>query len=123
MTGFVVLERTFDEYCILDMKGDLTKQSEEPLLSLKHWNIPSPEHKRYVILNFTEVPYINSMGIAILIRIVRGGIQANYQAFAYGLSSHYEKMFRMVGLTQHLVIYPDEYAILQRIQSSISQPE
>lgn len=70
MNEFTVQTRTFDHYCVLDMKGDLTKQSEETMLSIKSWDIPSPEHLPYLLLNFTQVPYINSIGIAVLIRIV-----------------------------------------------------
>lgn len=102
---------------ILDMRGDLTKQGEEQVLSLCSWESGLPDGKRYVILNLTDVFYINSAGIAVMIRLTRTGLKSGFHIFAYGISAHYQKLFRMVGLSEHLLIYPDEYAILQRIES------
>ncbi|WP_409342480.1 STAS domain-containing protein [Paenibacillus sp. MBLB4367] len=100
---------------IVDMKGDLTKQAEERLLGLHAWNEPLGEGGTSLILNFTGVPYINSAGIALLIRIVRSGAKAGRQTYAYGMNAHYQKLFRIVGLTTHMLIYPDEYAILTKL--------
>src|SRR5690606_24164175 len=96
--------------------GDLTKSSEDYMLGLLPWEQGLGETKHYLVINFTDVPYINSAGIAILIRIVRAGLKGEFETFAYGLNSHYQKLFRMIGLTEHMVIYPDEYSIMQRIE-------
>jgi anti-anti-sigma factor len=108
--------RNTEEAVILDIEGDLSKQSEEELLGLIPWNEGLPGGRKYLIVNFTGIPYINSLGIAVLIRIVRAGAKGGYQTFAYGVNAHYQKLFRMVGLTEYMMIYPDEYAIEQRIE-------
>lgn len=102
---------------ILDLYGDLSNQSEECLLSLNDWERGLQDGKRYLIINFMQVPYINSMGIAVLIRIVRSLAKAGCQTFAYGVTAHYQKLFRMVGLTEFMAVYPDEYSISQRIEA------
>lgn len=112
---FEVQVRSFDQGLILDMAGDLTKEAEELLLGLRDWE-KGLDGKRYLVFNFTKVPYINSTGIAILIRIARAGPKGSFHSFAYGISPHFQKLFRMIGLTEYLMIYPDEYSILQRIQ-------
>lgn len=113
---FHVEVRPFIHGLILDLQGDLTKQAEEYLLKLRKWEEGLEPGHKYLILNFTRSPYINSAGIALLIRLVRSGRNNGFQTFGYGVTSHYMKMFRMVGLTEYMSIYPDEYAVLTRIE-------
>lgn len=112
---FMILIREIDQAIILDLSGDLTKNAEDKLLQLKEWDKGLNHGKQYLILNLTNVHYMNSNGIAILIRLVRAGAKGGYQTFAYGLTSHYKKLLRMVGLTEHLMIYTNEKEILEQI--------
>ena len=112
-----IQQRTPANALVLDLSGDLSKQSEEKLLGYMDWEQGLEEGRRHLVLNLTEVSYINSMGIAVLIRIVRALSKAGCQTFAYGVTPHYQKLFRMVGLTEYMLIYPDEYSILQRIEA------
>lgn len=114
--SFRVEKRTVDEAVIYDLYGDLSTQSEDTMLGLNAWEQGLEQGKRYLILNLTHVPYINSIGIAVLIRIVRSVMRSGCQTFAFGVSPHYQKLFRMVGLTEYMMIYPNEYAIIQRIE-------
>lgn len=102
---------------IIDMDGDLTKSAETDLFTLQAWDKGLEQGCSYLIFNFSSVGYINSLGIAVLIRIVRALHHANHAVFAYGISSHYKKLFRMVGLTEYMAIYDDEYSIIQRISA------
>ncbi|OUS76415.1 anti-anti-sigma factor [Paenibacillus sp. MY03] len=102
---------------ILDLYGDLSNQSEEYLIGMKDWELGLQDGRRFLILNFVHVDYINSMGIAVLIRIVRSLAKAGCQTFAFGVTAHYQKLFRMVGLTEFMAVYPDEYSIGQRIEA------
>jgi len=99
----------------LDLQGDLTKQAEDLLLRLRPWQEGLDDGRLYLIVNLAGVPYINSAGIAVLIRLSRAGARGNFLTFAYGVAPHYEKLFRMVGLTEYMMIYPDEHAITERI--------
>ncbi|GGG05659.1 STAS domain-containing protein [Paenibacillus abyssi] len=108
---------------IYDLKGDLSNQAEEVMLELCEWEKGLGQGRRFLILNFTEVPYINSIGLAVLIRIIRPLLRAGCQTFAYGVTPHYQKLFRMVGLTEHMMIYPNEEAIVQRIEHLEAQGE
>lgn len=112
---FSMAIREVGEGMFLDLKGDLTKQAEEMLLQFRDWTEGLEPGKRYLILNFTNVAYINSYGIAILIRLVRIGAKEGFQTMAYGLNSHYKKLLRMVGLTEYMSIHNDETEILQQI--------
>lgn len=107
--------RTIGEAAVIRLSGDLTKTTGESLLRFRDWETGLGDGIRYLVLNLGSVPYINSSGIALLIRIARAGRQGNYKVFACGISPHYRKLFHMVGLTEYMMIYPDEYSILQRI--------
>jgi stage II sporulation protein AA (anti-sigma F factor antagonist) len=98
-----------------DLYGDLSREAEETLLALRDWEVEPAAGEICRVFNFTHVPYINSIGIAVLIRIVRSVAKAGGQTFAFGVTAHYQKLFRMVGLTEYLMIYPNEYAVVQRI--------
>src|SRR5690606_18605158 len=93
--------RETELYTDVTLKGELTKQAEETVLGLYPWQEGLADGKTFLVLDFTEVPYINSAGIAVLIRLVRYGLKAGYRTFAFGISSHYQKLFRMVGLTEY----------------------
>jgi anti-anti-sigma factor len=110
----IVNERYINNGIIWDIKGDLTNKS--PLL--QKWQMVQPRHDNpsFLIINFSEIVYINSSGIALLIRVVRTAAKEGYRTFAYGISAHYQKLFKMVGLLEYMTIYPDEYAIMERIE-------
>lgn len=108
--------RETEHYTALTLHGDVTKQSEEALFGLRPWQEGLDGAKMFLVIDFTDVPYINSAGIALLIRLVRIGLKAGYRTFAFGVSAHYQKLFRMVGLTEYMAIYPSEYAVAERIE-------
>lgn len=116
-TPFRMNIRHFGSGIVLDLNGDLTKTAEEEMLHSRSWDQEMGPEGKYLILNFTGMPYINSAGIAILIRLSRTGRKAGYKTFAFGLNAHYQKLFRVVGLTEYKMIYPDEYSVMQRIEA------
>lgn len=105
---------------ILHLSGDLTRTSGERLLKHRDWQNGLAENSRALLLDFTNVQYINSAGIAALIRLVRlgAGAQELYRSGCYGLSYHYEKLFRMVGLERFLAVYPSEWAAVDEMKES-----
>ncbi|HZG58176.1 STAS domain-containing protein [Paenibacillus sp.] len=103
-------------YTLLVIEGDLTKQAEDVLLGLRPWQDGLEGGKSALVLDFTGVPYINSAGIAALIRLVRLGRKAGYRSYAFGVSGHYQKLFRMVGLTEYMAIYQSEHAVAERLE-------
>lgn len=107
--------REIQQGLILDLKGDLNKQAEQKLLGMQDWGNGLPQGKAWLILNFNQVHYMNSHGIAILIRLVRAGTEGGFKTLAYGLSTHYAKLLRMVGLTEFLHICTDEEEALRRM--------
>jgi len=91
---------------IIDLVGDVTTFAEEKINSA--YREVTNKGARFVLLNFRQNDYINSAGIAILIGIVTE-VNRNHQKLAVsGLSQHFQKIFRMVGLAQYAEIYQSE---------------
>ena len=84
--------------------GDVTTEAEGTLLDAYQKAVDT--RPRAVIFDFTNVGYINSGGIAVLISIVMEAMEGGGQVAATGLSDHYLKVFRMVGLSQYMNIEP-----------------
>jgi stage II sporulation protein AA (anti-sigma F factor antagonist) len=112
---FVIRARLTETAEILDLSGDLTRNAEEALMNWRSWHEGLEDGRKWLVLNFRNVGYVNSGGIALLIRLTRTGFKAGYRTFAIHVSSHYQKLFRMVGLMDSMMIYPDEYSVMQRI--------
>ena len=107
----------FETGLSITLKGDLDQQAETKIRSVLNWEDGLGDGRRYLIFNLHEVNYINSAGMALLIRIARSGRKNHYHTFICGASAHYQKLFRMVGLTEYVMLYPDDYAALQRIEA------
>jgi anti-anti-sigma factor len=91
---------------IIDLMGDVTTFAEEKINNA--YREVTTQGTRYVLLNFRQNDYINSAGIAILIGIVTE-VNRNSQKLAFsGLSQHFQKIFRMVGLAQYADICQTE---------------
>jgi anti-anti-sigma factor len=98
--------RTQDDIAIIDMKGDVTSFADETINSLVQKTVDGGFKK--CIFNFGEVSYINSSGIAILIGVVTGLSSKGVEFKVYGLTPHFKKIFRMIGLTQYVTVYNSE---------------
>lgn len=105
MTAVVELQldkELLPEGMIVTLTGDVTAAADKAftgLLALDPW--PST-----MLLDFSAVEYINSGGIAQLIALLRQARGKGGVLRARGLSEHYRKIFRMVGLTEYIDVLP-----------------
>ncbi|MBM7566428.1 STAS domain-containing protein [Paenibacillus sacheonensis] len=114
---FSMHTRKFEGGMVLELNGDLTKSAEAKLISVLEQETELGLGVRFLALDLTKVEYINSGGMAVLIRLARMGSKAGVHTFSWGVTPHYEKLFRMVGLTEYMMIYPNEFAVMQRIEA------
>lgn len=89
---------------VIDLVGDVTTFAEEAINQA--YQSASSEGAVNIIFNFRENDYINSAGIAILIGVVTEARKRDQKLLMTGLSAHFQKIFRMVGLTQYADLYP-----------------
>ncbi|NMA68765.1 MAG: STAS domain-containing protein [Desulfitobacterium sp.] len=103
--NFNITSQERENIRILHLAGDLTDSDTDLAAFIK----PSD---RALILNFSEVKYINSAGIAQLICLLKETQEKKLTVLIHGVSPHYQKIFEMVGLTKYLFLYPDEKSAL-----------
>ena len=84
---------------VIDLVGDVTTFAEEAINQA--YKSVSEDGAQNIIFNFRENDYINSAGIAILIGVVTEARKRDQKLLMTGLSTHFQKIFRMVGLTQY----------------------
>jgi anti-anti-sigma factor len=60
-----------------------------------------------VLLDFNEVDYINSTGIALIVGILGRARAENRSVLATGLTDHYQHIFAITRLSDFIAVYPD----------------
>ena len=98
--------RKLDAIAIIDMKGEVSSFADATINSAVSTIVS--EGYRQLIMNFSDVGYINSSGIAILIGIVTSPANKEVTFVVYGLTPHFKKIFRMIGLTQYVKVLTTE---------------
>ncbi|KPL88104.1 MULTISPECIES: STAS domain-containing protein [Herpetosiphon] len=118
-----VTTRQRDGIWIIDLEGDVTTFAEEAITGA--YEGVSKDGAKYIIINSRQSDYINSAGIAILIGVVTEVNRQAQKLAISGLSPHFQKIFRMVGLAQYADIFATEeeaIAAMQRHQKAASEP-
>jgi anti-anti-sigma factor len=104
MTEEIEVEvRSADNATIIGLAGDLTTFADEAVTSA--YEAATDQGAKNIIFSFRQSDYINSAGIAILIGVVTEARRRNQSILMAGLSQHFQKIFRMVGLAQYAGIY------------------
>ena len=88
---------------LLDIQGDITVFSE-PFLNEAYKNADN-QGTNNILLKTERDIYINSGGIAVFIQILAQTKQKNQLIGITGISDHFKKIFRMVGITRFAKIY------------------
>ena len=65
-----------------------------------------------VLLDFGEVDYINSTGIAVIVGVLARGRAESKQVWACRLSDHYLEIFQITRLSDFMTIYDNPEAAL-----------
>ena len=101
----VTLERE-DSLAIFRLTGDITSASKDAILG--PFQTLSKERVNNIVLDFSQVSYLNSSGIALVIQMLMEANRAGQKVHIFGLSPHFQKVFTMVGLTRYTALHPDE---------------
>lgn len=95
---------------VLAFTGDIASTSKDAILEAYGKIAPSI---RFVLLDFSHVEYINSSGIAVIIQLLLQAAKTGQNKISlFGLSSHFTKVFNMVGVAKYAAMYSDESAAL-----------
>ncbi len=100
----IEIQRIDDRTTIIHLAGDVTTFAEKEINAA--YAQVSNNGAINIIFNFRENDYINSAGIAILIGLVTESRRNNQRLIMSMPSTHFQKIFRMVGLSQYADVYP-----------------
>ena len=95
-----------DGMAIIEILGDLTASSEEPMNSAYKKACEYKTEK--IIFKFDGKSRVNSAGIAIMINLVIESQDQKRKIFIVGVSKHFHKIFDLVGLGRYTTIVESE---------------
>ena len=106
---------------LFDITGDVIRTSE-PFFKNAYVQVDSQETKK-ILLKFDEKTYFNSEGIKVLIQLLAETNKNQQQVGIVGLSEHFKKIFRMVGITKFAKIFESVNKALETLAGSADDHE
>lgn len=91
---------------VIDISGELNGYGEDALMDA--YTAASNGSSRAIILNFSDLDYMNSSGIGLLVTMLIRVQRQKQQLLAYGLSDHYQQIFELTRLNEAIAIYDSE---------------
>jgi len=95
-----------DRTSVIDIAGEVTAASEGALMDA--YGRASGEHTRWVVLNFSELEYMNSSGIGLLVTLLVRANRQKQRLLAFGLTDHYRQIFQLTRLDEAIAIHDSE---------------
>jgi anti-anti-sigma factor len=89
----------------LRMSGDVNRSAHEQLEEAYAGTGNGP-----VVLDFSDVDYINSTGIAVIVGVLAKARAAGRAVRAFGLTDHYRQIFQITRIADFMTIFDDETA-------------
>ncbi len=96
---------------IIDLHGEINGFAEATLNAAYAEAVQ--QNPAAILLNFSDVDYINSTGIALIVGLLAQARRDHRRLITCGLSPHYEEIFRITRLADFMSIYPDEASALR----------
>ena len=94
---------------VVDIRGDVTSGSEDVLMTA----YDEAGDARAIVLNFSELAYMNSGGIGLLVTLLVRANRQSQRLLAFGLSEHYRQIFELTRLDEAVGIHDNEQAALR----------
>lgn len=98
---------------IIDIAGQVTAFAESALMDA--YTRASSDTTRAVILNFSELDYMNSSGIGLLVTLLIRAQRQKQQLLACGLNDHYRQIFDLTRLDEAIALYHSEAEALAAV--------
>lgn len=100
------IRHSSDTVSIVDISGELTGAAEDELMAAYH--AASGSGIRAIILNFTDLEYMNSTGIGLLVTLLVRANRQRQKLLAFGLTDHYRQIFALTRLDEAIGILDSE---------------
>jgi anti-anti-sigma factor len=103
-TEFAAELRREGDVAVLQLSGDISSGAEAGL-QLAYAGVAT---EPVVVLDFANVDYINSTGIALIVGILAEARKSGQEVRARGLAQHYREIFRITRLSDFMTILDEE---------------
>src|ERR687896_147872 len=94
------------DVAVLDLRGEINGFAQEALDTA--YSEAESNDPEAILLNFEEVDYINSTGIALIVGLLARARVSKRRLVAFGLSNHYVEIFEITRLSDFMSVFPDE---------------
>ena len=91
---------------VIDLQGEINGLAEAGLNHAYTQAEASGVHT--IVLNFSQVDYINSTGIALIVGLLARARKEHKTLAVYGLSPHYREIFEITRLVDFMKVFEDE---------------
>jgi anti-anti-sigma factor len=95
---------------IIDLHGEIDAFAETGLTEA--YMEAESHNPETIALNFSDVVYINSTGIALIVSLLAECRKSKRPLVVFGLSDHYHEIFKITRLADFMTIYEDEASAL-----------
>ncbi|HVE91684.1 MAG TPA: STAS domain-containing protein [Actinomycetota bacterium] len=106
MSEFEAVVRQTGSTAVMDLKGQIDSGADRNLSEA--YEKATQNGATCILLNFAEVDYINSTGIALVVGLLAQARASGREIRACGLSDHYKEIFEITRLADFVSIFPDE---------------
>ncbi len=92
--------------CVIDIQGEINAFAENALMDA--YTQATALGAKDILLNFTNLDYMNSSGIGLLVTLLIRVQRQKQRLAAYGLNDHYRQIFELTRLNEAIAIYDSE---------------
>ncbi len=107
------VRKASNQASIVDIQGEVTAFAENTLMDA--YTQASSSGVRAIILNFSQLEYMNSSGIGLLVTLLIRVKRQNQRLLAFGLNEHYQQIFELTRLNEAIGIYNTEAEALAAV--------
>jgi anti-sigma B factor antagonist len=113
------VRRIDDNASVIDIHGEITARSEQQLMDA--YARASGDRTRAIIMNFSELEYMNSGGIGLLVTMLVRANRQKQRLSAYGLNEHYRQIFELTRLDEAIAIHDGEAAAIDAAKGELRE--
>ncbi len=105
--------RQEDGVGVIAIQGEMTGFAEEALMNA--YNEASDGACPVVLLDFSDLEYMNSTGIGLLVTLLIRAQRQSQRLLACGLSEHYRQIFDLTRLNEAIGLYDSQAEALAAV--------
>jgi anti-sigma B factor antagonist len=106
----MTVRKESDATSVIDIQGDVTGFAENVLMDA--YTQATTGGAKSILLNFSELDYMNSSGIGLLVTVLIRAQRQGQRLLACGLTEHYRQIFELTRLDDAIGIYRTEQEAL-----------